>query len=98
MLKAACEGKLVPTEAALARAEGRDYETGAALLAHVLAERRAKWAGRGKYKEPVAPDVSGLADLPERWCWVTIEQLTSLVTSVSRGWGEFYLPAISVTR
>ena len=29
VLKAACEGKLVPTEAELARQEGRTYETGA---------------------------------------------------------------------
>ena len=28
VLKAACEGRLVPTEAELARAEGRDYEPG----------------------------------------------------------------------
>lgn len=43
VLKAACEGRLVPTEAELARAEGRDYETGAQLLARILKERRAKW-------------------------------------------------------
>ena len=28
VLKAACEGRLVPTEAELARKEGRSYETG----------------------------------------------------------------------
>jgi type I restriction enzyme S subunit len=43
VLKAACEGRLVPTEAELARAEGRDYETGEQLLARILKERRAKW-------------------------------------------------------
>lgn len=32
VLKAACEGRLVPTEAELARREGRGYETGADLL------------------------------------------------------------------
>jgi type I restriction enzyme S subunit len=43
VLKAACEGRLVPTEAELARAEGRDYESGSQLLARILAERRARW-------------------------------------------------------
>ena len=43
MLKAACEGRLVPTEAELARKEGRSYETGEQLLARILKERRAKW-------------------------------------------------------
>ena len=43
VLKAACEGRLVPTEAELARAEGRDYEPADVLLQRILAERRAKW-------------------------------------------------------
>ena len=49
VLKAACEGKLVPTEAELARQEGRTYETGAQLLERILTERRKKWSGKGKY-------------------------------------------------
>ncbi len=43
VLKAACEGRLVPTEAELARAEGRDYEPADKLLARILKERRARW-------------------------------------------------------
>jgi len=43
VLKAACEGRLVPTEAELARAEGRDYEPADRLIAGILKERRAKW-------------------------------------------------------
>jgi type I restriction enzyme S subunit len=43
VLKAACEGRLVPTEAELARAERRDYEPADVLLQRILAERRAKW-------------------------------------------------------
>lgn len=42
-LKAACEGRLVPTEAELVREEGRRYETGEQLLGRILKERRAKW-------------------------------------------------------
>ncbi len=43
VLKAACEGRLVPTEAELARKEGRPYEPADQLLARILQERRAKW-------------------------------------------------------
>jgi type I restriction enzyme S subunit len=43
VLKAAVEGRLVPTEAALARKEGRDYEPASALLARILEERRRRW-------------------------------------------------------
>lgn len=43
VLKAACEGRLVPTEAALARAEGRSYESADVLLQRILKERRKKW-------------------------------------------------------
>ncbi len=64
VLKAAVEGRLVPTEAELARAEGRDYEPASALLERILAERRRRWqeaGGRGEYLEPVNPDTSDLA-------------------------------------
>jgi type I restriction enzyme S subunit len=43
VLKAACEGRLVPTEAELARADGRDYEPADRLLNRILAARRAWW-------------------------------------------------------
>ena len=71
VLKAACEGRLVPTEAALARSprstkNGQPaYETGEALLARILTERRQNWQGRGKYKKPAAPDTPNLQPLPE---------------------------------
>jgi type I restriction enzyme S subunit len=43
VLHAACEGRLVPTEAELARRESRDYEPADELLARILEERRARW-------------------------------------------------------
>jgi type I restriction enzyme S subunit len=58
VLQAACEGRLVPTEAELARAEGRNYEPADQLLARILAERRARWEAdylekqRAKGREP----------------------------------------------
>jgi type I restriction enzyme S subunit len=82
VLKAAVEGRLVLTEAALARAEGRRYEPASALLARVLAERRARWAERGergKYKEPVAPETEGLPELPEGWVWATTDQVCAAI-------------------
>jgi type I restriction enzyme, S subunit len=43
VLKAACEGRLVPSEAELARKERRDYEPADKLLQRILRERRARW-------------------------------------------------------
>ena len=81
VLKAACEGKLVPAEAELARAESRDYEPAVRLLERILAERRARWESqekrRGKYKEPAAPDTSDLPELPEGWVWGSFDQVVS---------------------
>ena len=67
VLKAAVEGRLVETEAELARREGRSYETGAQLLQRILETRRSQWKGKGKYKEPAAPDTTDLPELPEGW-------------------------------
>ena len=76
VLKSACEGRLVPTEAELARNEGRDCESADRLLERILAERRARWESqekrRGKYKETVAPDTTDLPELPEGWVWSRI--------------------------
>ncbi|MBI2288832.1 MAG: restriction endonuclease subunit S [Betaproteobacteria bacterium] len=73
VLKAACEGRLVPTEAELARKEGRAYESADKLLARILTERREKWTGRGKYKEPTLPDTEKLAFPPEGWTWTRLD-------------------------
>ena len=43
VLQAACEGRLVPTDAELARREGRDFEPADELLERILNERRARW-------------------------------------------------------
>ncbi|MFT3831326.1 MAG: restriction endonuclease subunit S [Opitutaceae bacterium] len=121
VLQAACEGKLVPTEAELRRTEGRGpktasipregainravrdegvvgsnltgpttFETGEQLLQRILAERRKSWTGRGKYKEPVAPDTSNLPALPEGWTWASVDALTGHITSGSRDWSQYY--------
>ncbi|MFZ2628352.1 MAG: restriction endonuclease subunit S, partial [Rugosibacter sp.] len=75
ILKAAVEGRLVPTEADLARREGRSSETGAQLLHRILETRRSQWQGKGKYKEPAAPDTTDLPELPEGWVWANCDAI-----------------------
>jgi type I restriction enzyme S subunit len=80
VLKAAVEGRLVETEAEVARREGREYESGKQLLERILETRRRDWKGKGQYKEPAAPDVSKLPELPEGWAWGTVEQMADKIT------------------
>lgn len=80
VLKAAVEGRLVPTEAELARAEGRSYEPASVLLTRILAERRRRWeeaelaklTAKGKAPKDdkwkakyVAPVTPDTSELPE---------------------------------
>jgi len=81
VLKAACEGKLVTTEAELARAENRDYEPADRLLRRILSERRARWEtdhpGK-RYEEPSGPGTAELGELPEGWCWGTFDRIADV--------------------
>jgi type I restriction enzyme S subunit len=92
VLKAACEGRLVPTEAELAKTGNAkaDFETGEALLTRVLTERRRAWQGRGRYKEPDLPGTDLLPSSPLGWAVASIDQLSSHITSGSRDWSQFY--------
>ncbi len=78
VLKAAVEGRLVETEAEVARREGRSYETGEQLLHRILETRRRQWQGKGKYKEPAAPGTTDLPELPEGWVWARLESISAL--------------------
>lgn len=51
-------------------------------------EQLAKFAAKGrkppgnwkaKYKEPVAPDTGTLPELPDGWCWVTVDQVAPVI-------------------
>ena len=55
------------------------YETGEALLARILTERRQNWQGRGQYKEPATPDITNLPSLPEGWTWAALEAVSDAV-------------------
>jgi type I restriction enzyme S subunit len=61
VLKAAVEGRLTEDW----RKQHPKVEPANKLLERILAERRAKWNGKGKYKEPVMPDTLELPALPE---------------------------------
>ena len=91
VLKAAVEGRLVPTEAELARAEGRSYEPADVLLDRILAERKAKHEEaqvggkrKKKYKPPVEPDTEGLPELPEGWVWATLDALADVTGGITK--------------
>ncbi len=90
VLKTACEGKLVPTEAELAKAEGRDYEHAEVLLGRILKERREKADKGMKYKEPEPPDTSRMPKLPEGWGYTRLELSCNLITKgESPNWQGF---------
>ena len=54
------------------------YETGEQLLKRILETRRSQWKGKGKYKEPAAPETVGLPELPEGWVWARLESIAAL--------------------
>jgi type I restriction enzyme S subunit len=84
-LKAAVEGRLVPTEAEVARRERRGFEAGETLLQRVLERRRDRWRGKGDYPEPHSPETFDLAPLPEGWAYATAEQLTDENRAITYG-------------
>ena len=63
VLQAACTGRLVPTEAELARVEGRSYESADQLLQRILQERRVKWES----EQLTAMKADGKIPKDERW-------------------------------
>ena len=73
VLKAAVEGKLTQDW----RKQHPDVEPAGKLLDRIISECRTKWTGRGKYKEPTAPDTNNLSSLPRNWAWATVHQLAA---------------------
>lgn len=86
VLKAAVEGKLTEDW----RKRHPNVEPASRLLERILAERRAKWDGKGQYKEPGKPNVTDSTKLPQHWAWCLTDALFSFVTSGSRGWAQYY--------
>lgn len=101
VLKAAVEGRLVPTEAALAFAEGREFEPASVLLERILAERKAAWVAsgaRGKYAEPATPETVGRAELPEGWCWASMGQAAESLAGHAFHSGDFTRDGVNLLR
>jgi type I restriction enzyme, S subunit len=71
VLKAAVEGKLTEEW----RKQHPDVEAASELLKRILTERRAKWNGKGNYKEPDTPNIGNLPNLPNGWMWALTQQL-----------------------
>jgi len=80
VLKAAVEGKLTEDW----RKQHPNVEPASKLLERILTERRAKWNGRGKYKEPEAANTTGLPSLPKGWMWTRLEQLGMVVGGLTK--------------
>lgn len=74
VLKAAVTGELTKD---WREANRHRLEPGESLLQRILQARREQWQGRGKYKEPQAPDMTGLPELPDNWYIATIDQISS---------------------
>jgi type I restriction enzyme, S subunit len=74
VLKAAVEGKL--TEAW--RKQHPDVEPASKLLERILAERRAKWNGKGQYNQLGEPKTSDLPELPSKWIWARLDAIAAL--------------------
>ncbi len=88
VLNAAVTGRLVPTEAALARAEGRDYEPASVLLERIARERRAEQERakpRRKRPEPAPVDTSSLPELSEGWAWTTLARVSAIQSGIAKG-------------
>jgi type I restriction enzyme S subunit len=88
VLKAAVEGKLTeewrakypakePASALLARIlkERRQNWEADQLAKFTAAKKEPPKNWRDKYVEPSPPDTTGLPELPNGWCWATIQQL-----------------------
>ena len=82
VLKTACKGELVKSEADLAQSEDRQYESANVLLGSILTRRQMRWEskheGRRKYKEPIVPDISQLPVLAKGWAWASMAHIADI--------------------
>lgn len=88
VLAAACSGRLTEEWRTEYPLEGVASE----LLASILCKRknRIKEIGMEPYKEPLQPDSLLSSEVPEEWAVASMDQLTCLITSGSRGWAKYY--------
>ena len=79
VLKAAVEGRLVETEATLARREGRIYETGERLLQRTIDARNSRAKARRAKAEPAALPSANDKEIPDGWVWTTTGQVCECI-------------------
>ena len=78
------------------REQHRDTEPAEELLERILKQRRAQWNGRGKYKEPVALELSDEDPKPATWTTTNLDSATTILGDGLHGTpeydpeGEFY--------
>lgn len=72
VLKAACEGRIVETEADVARTEGRHYETGRELVGRTIGSQ-------------LPAGVESLYDAPSGWYWVRLRDVAALKGGITKG-------------
>jgi type I restriction enzyme S subunit len=91
VLKAAFEGRLVPTEAELCRHEQGSFETASKLLERNLTERLSRWQAaqtngrKTRYKDGPDLDTSILPALPEGWEWASLGAIAELKGGLTKG-------------
>jgi type I restriction enzyme S subunit len=88
VLAAACSGRLTEEWREEHSVDGAANE----LLVSIVSKRkvRVKEFGSGSYKDPLQPDNPLLPEVPEEWAVASMDQLTCLATSGSRGWAKYY--------
>ena len=88
VLAAACSGRLT--------ADWRDRhardDSADKLLQSILLKRRNLTgnSGGGRYRKPLEFNASPFSEAPEGWVLASMDQLTSVITSGSRGWAKYY--------
>src|SRR5579859_4899536 len=83
VLAAACSGKLTEDW----RVTARGSETSEGLLNRILTRRKQLLPK--KWNEPATPS-EPIEEYPKTWTPATLDQVTSLITSGSRGWARYY--------
>ncbi|MCG9890978.1 MAG: restriction endonuclease subunit S [Thermosynechococcaceae cyanobacterium MS004] len=87
VLKWAFEGKLTAQWREEQKRLGK-LESVEVLLAQIKAERERRYQGR--FQNSLLPETETLFQIPKGWYLVTLDQLSLLITSGSRGWAEYY--------
>ena len=88
VLAAATSGKLTEDW----REENSNLGDVKAELENVLRSRQENWNRyiKTKYKTPVGPDLASTLKAPAEWAEISLDAITSIITSGSRAWTKYY--------